>query len=144
MRATPGVIPELSEVRNHWYDAGVEAAFANAPFRLPDAPAEADLLAKYFRVLGDRTRLRVLELVAEHERPVGELVRLLDEPQTKVSNHLACLRWCGFVTTRREHRTIHYRLADERVTAVIALARELLHDNADHVAACTTVDNTPR
>jgi DNA-binding transcriptional ArsR family regulator len=118
----------------------MEAALANAPFRLPANPAEADLLAKYFRVLGDRTRLRVLELVAEQERSVGELVELLGEPQTKVSNHLACLRWCGFVATRREHRTIHYRLADERVSAVIELGRALLHDNEDHVAACRHVD----
>jgi len=118
----------------------MEAALANAPFRLPADPAEADLLAKYFRVLGDRTRLRVLELVSDRERSVGELVELLGEPQTKVSNHLACLRWCGFVATRREHRTIHYRLADERVAAVIELGRALLHDNDDHVAACRRVD----
>ena len=118
----------------------MEAALANAPFRLPANPAEADLLAKYFRVLGDRTRLRVLELVAEQERSVGELVELLGEPQTKVSNHLACLRWCGFVATRREHRTIHYRLADERVAAVIELGRALLHDNEEHIAACRRVD----
>ena len=76
----------------------------------------------------------------KRERSVGELVELLGEPQTNVSNHLACLRWCGFVTTRREHRTIHYRLADERVLEVIALGRALLHDNEDHVAACQRVD----
>jgi DNA-binding transcriptional ArsR family regulator len=111
-----------------------------APFRLPVAPSESDLLAKYFRVLGDRTRLRVLQLVADRERSVGELVELLAEPQPKVSNHLACLRWCGFVTTRREHRTIHYRLADERVASVIELARGLLHDNEEHIAACRHVD----
>jgi DNA-binding transcriptional ArsR family regulator len=118
----------------------VEAALANAPFRLPAEPVEAELLAKYFRVLGDPTRLRVLDLVRERERSVGELVALLGESQPKVSNHLACLRWCGFVTTRREHRTIHYRLADERVAAVIELGRALLHANADHVAACRRVD----
>ena len=93
----------------------MSSVLANAPFRLPAAPVEADLMAKYFRVLGDPIRLRVLELVAAGERSVGELVELLGEPQTKVSNHLACLRWCGFVTTRREHRTIHYGLADPRV-----------------------------
>jgi DNA-binding transcriptional ArsR family regulator len=118
----------------------MEAATLRAPFRLPDAPSEADLLAKYFRVLGDRTRLRVLELVADRERSVGELVSLLGEPQSKVSNHLACLRWCGFVATRREHRTIHYRLADDRVAAVVDLGRALLHDNAEHVAVCGRVD----
>lgn len=117
----------------------VEAAIASAPFRLPDAPSEADLLAKYFRVLGDRTRLRVLELVADRERSVGELVSLIGEPQSNVSNHLACLRWCGFVATRREHRTVHYRLSDERVAAVIELGRALLHDNAEHIAACRHV-----
>jgi DNA-binding transcriptional ArsR family regulator len=118
----------------------VEAAALSAPFRLPAAPDEADLLAKYFRVLGDRTRLRVLELVADDERSVGELVAMLGEPQSKVSNHLACLRWCGFVATRREHRTIYYRLADERVAAVVELGRSLLHDNAEHIAACGRVD----
>ena len=118
----------------------MDAVIANAPFRLPAAPTEADLVAKYFRVLGDRTRLRVLELVAERERSAGELVALLGEPQTKVSNHLACLRWCGFVVTRREHRTIHYRLADDRVADVIELGHALLCENADHVAACRRVD----
>ena len=118
----------------------MEAALADAPFRLPDSPGEADLLAKYFRVLGDRTRLRVLELVAARERSAGELAELLGAPQPKVSNHLACLRWCGFVATRRDHRTIYYGLADDRVAAVIELGRALLHNNADHVAACRRVD----
>ena len=116
------------------------AALTDAPFRLPAAPAEPDLLAKYFRVLGDGTRLRILELVRDEERSVGELVGLLGESQSKVSNHLACLRWCGFVATRREHRTVHYRLADARVAALVDLAREVLHDNDDHVAACRRVD----
>jgi ArsR family transcriptional regulator len=118
----------------------METAVLKAPFRLPPAPAEGDLLAKYFRVLGDTTRLRVLDLVADQARSVGELAQLLGQPQPKVSNHLACLRWCGFVSTRREHRTVYYRLADERVRAVVALGRELLHGNEEHVAACRRVD----
>ena len=99
-----------------------------------------ELVAKYFRALGDPTRLRVLELVGDRERSVGELVELLGVPQPKVSKHLACLRWCGFVVTRREHRTVYYRLADERVAAVLELGRALLADNVEHVAACGTID----
>jgi DNA-binding transcriptional ArsR family regulator len=118
----------------------METRLLDSPFRLPTPPTEAHLLAKYFRVLGDRTRLSILALLAEHERSVGELAGLLSEPQPKVSNHLACLRWCGFVSTRREHRTIHYRLADERVSEVVQLARGLLRENAEHVAACQRVD----
>jgi DNA-binding transcriptional ArsR family regulator len=129
-----------ADIRKICIIAPVEASLLNAPFRLPDAPAESDLLSKYFRVLGDGTRLRILELVADRERAVGELARLLGESQPKVSNHLACLRWCGFVVTRREHRTIYYRLADERVRTVVALGRELLRDNAEHVAACHRVE----
>ena len=111
-----------------------------APFRLPDTPARSDLVAKYFRALGDPTRLRILELLqAEGELSAGELTRRLGQAQPKVSNHLACLRWCGFVTTRREHRVVHYRLADQRVTAILELAQGLLDDNGDHVAACCRI-----
>jgi len=115
------------------------AVLETAPFRLPDAPGEQDLLAKYFRALGDPTRLRVLELIADGERSVGDLVTALELSQPKVSNHLACLRWCGFVTTRREHRTIYYRLADDRLRQIVMLARELLSQNAAHVAACARI-----
>src|SRR5213596_3457763 len=120
-------------------------ALEDSPFELPDQPLETELVAKYFRGLGEPTRLRILELLlAEGELSVGELVERLAEPQPKVSNHLACLRWCGFVATRREHRTVYYRLADERVEAVIALGRELLYDNEEHVAACRRVDGSER
>jgi DNA-binding transcriptional ArsR family regulator len=116
------------------------AILETAPFRLPDAPGEQDLLAKYFRALGDPTRLRVLELLGDGERSVSQLVAALALSQPKVSNHLACLRWCGFVTTRREHRTIYYRMADDRVREIVSLARQLLAENADHVAACARID----
>lgn len=111
-----------------------------SPFELPSAPTEPDLVAKYFRVLGDATRLRIVELLAEHgELSVGGLVALLKEPQPMISNHLACLRWCGFVVTRREHRTVHYSVADKRVITLVALGRALLRDNAQHVSECQTV-----
>jgi len=112
-----------------------------APFALPERLTESDLVAKYFKVLSDSTRVRILELLDERgELSVSELVEALGESQPKVSNHLACLRWCGFVHTRREHPSVLYRVADERVMAVLALGRALLGDNAEHVAACRRVD----
>jgi DNA-binding transcriptional ArsR family regulator len=111
------------------------------PFQLSPAPTETELLAKYFRALGDPTRLRILGLLEEEgELSVGQIVERLGLPQPKVSNHLACLRWCGFVLGEREHRTVYYRLLDDRVTAAIELARSLLGDNAEHVRACGTID----
>ena len=111
-----------------------------ALFRLPEIPTRADLVAKYFRALGDPTRLRILGLLQSGgELSAGELTRRLGQPQPKVSNHLACLRWCGFVATRRDHRVVYYRLADQRVAAMLELANGLLADNAEHVAACCRI-----
>ncbi len=108
-----------------------------APFTLPHPLTQPDLLAKYFQVLSDATRVRILELLRDRgELPVGQIVEALGQSQPKVSNHLACLRWCGFVHTRREHPSVLYRVADERVLEVLALGRALLSDNAEHVAAC--------
>lgn len=112
-----------------------------APFALPEQPAAADLVAKYFRALGDPTRVRILALLRERECSVGELVATLGAAQPRVSNHLACLRWCGFVAARREHRTVYYRLADERVSALLDVGHALLADNAEHVAACRRIDS---
>ena len=115
-----------------------------APFRLPDAPAETDLVAKYFRGLGDPIRLRILELLrAEGELTVGQLVERLGLAQPKVSNHLACLRWCGFVEARREHRTVFNKISDKRVVRMLDLAQALLADNAEHVAACCRIEEQP-
>jgi DNA-binding transcriptional ArsR family regulator len=113
-----------------------------APFALSEAPTEAELVGKYFRALGDTTRVRIMELLRDHdELSVGELVERLGQSQPKVSNHLACLRWCGFVHTRRDHPTVYYRVADERVTQLLALGRALLADNAEHVAACRRIES---
>jgi len=114
-----------------------------APFRLPEAPVAADLVAKYFRGLGEPTRLRILELLRdEGELSVGELVQRLGVPQPKVSNHLACLRWCGFIGARREHRVVFNRIADQRVLDMLELAHALLADNEEHVAACCRIEET--
>lgn len=118
----------------------MSAVLSSAPFRLPAAPLPTDLVAKYFRGLGDPTRLRILELLREGELTVGQLVTRLGMPQPKVSNHLACLRWCGFIEGRREGRTVYNRVADARVLAMLDLAEALLTDNAEHVAACCHIE----
>lgn len=114
---------------------------STSPFTLADAPSRTELLAKYFRGLGDPTRLRILQLLEDAgELSAGELVAQLGMPQATVSTHLGCLRWCGFVATRREQRSVIYRIADGRVSDLIALANSLLDDNAEHLACCQTID----
>ncbi len=76
---------------------------------------QVELTAKLFRGLGDPNRLQILECLVEKERNVGELVDLLGAPQGRVSNHLACLRWCGSASpTSSSASTCAARLAPTR------------------------------
>src|SRR5436190_296304 len=104
------------------------------PFRLSPDATDIELLAKYFRGFGDPTRLRILALLHDGERSVGDLVGELGQPQPKVSNHLACLRWCGFVKAERRGKRVFYSVADPRVTEIIAMTRLLLDGNERHVS----------
>lgn len=102
----------------------------------------ADLYARFFRALGDPTRVRLLELLLDSpvgECSVSELVAALDAPQSRVSTHLGCLRWCGLVQSRREGKQVYYRVADGRVRALLALAGALVRDHAAGVASCGMV-----
>ena len=126
------------------YTRAVSTALSKAPFQLPDTPNRSDLVAKYFRTLADPTRLRILQLLRDKgELSVGQIAERLGVTQPGVSNHLACLRWCGFVVTERQHRTAFNFVADERVLTLLELANELLDDNAEHVAACCHTKEQP-
>lgn len=103
---------------------------------------QLQLTAKFFRGLGDPTRLKILQLLLERQRHVTELVNLLKVPQGRLSNHLACLSWCGYVTTTREGRNRYYRVADKRVRKILGLAREMVANNAEHIWACTRISRT--
>ena len=89
-----------------------------------------ELLAKWFRGLDDPVRLAILEILNNRERSVDELCEELGMKQPRISNHLACLRWCGFVATRRRGQRIFYRLADPNVSAILVLAHASVARNA--------------
>jgi DNA-binding transcriptional ArsR family regulator len=100
---------------------------------------ESEALSRYFRVLGDPTRLRIIAVLLEDDRAVSELVEILQVPQSRVSNHLACLKWCGVVTSERRGRSVVYRLADERISRVVDLAASLAEPNCDHLRSCSRI-----
>jgi ArsR family transcriptional regulator, cadmium/lead-responsive transcriptional repressor len=98
---------------------------------------EMCLLAKFFNGFANSTRLSILLLLAQRgEMKVGELVEELGAPQPRVSDHLRCLAWCGYVEVRREGRNAYYSVADERVLEVLRLGESLLRDNLEHVESC--------
>lgn len=104
-----------------------------------EAPSEEILdlaAARLFRVLGDPTRLRILELISRRERNVSELVELTGMPQNRVSSHLACLKWCGLAEDRREGRFAFYRATEPSLADLIDRGRGLAEARAEHLASC--------
>lgn len=109
--------------------------------RVPESLRQrAGVMARFFRGMDDPTRVLILELLLEGEKNVSELVELLGMPQGRVSTHLGCLRWCGYVTTRREGRNIYYRLADDRVRALLRIAQELMAEHARELLSCHVIN----
>lgn len=64
-----------------------------------------------FLALGDKTRLRIINLIRGGEVCVWFFTEVLGESQPKISRHLAYLRNAGVVTTRREGKWIYYSIA---------------------------------
>lgn len=110
-----------------------------APSTKGAATVEPEALARYFRVLGDPTRLRILTALLEKEQSVSELVRSLRVPQSRISNHLGCLRWCRFVIADRRGRRIVYRIADDRVAELLGRGAALTAPHCDHLASCSRI-----
>ena len=85
-----------------------------------------------FRALADRTRLRLLNLMASEEVCVCYFVEILRTPQPKISRHLAYLRRAGVVDVRRQGKWMHYRIikpADSQAAQVLKDVRSWLSNN---------------
>ncbi len=88
-----------------------------------ERPLPLDLL---FRALADRTRLRLLNLIADREICVCYFVQILKISQPKISRHLAYLRRAGIVAARRQGRWMHYRLVSPSDAVASALLKETI------------------
>ena len=94
------------------------------------AKAQFDL-ARFFQALGDKTRLRLLNLMGDREICVCYLVEILGHPQPKISRHLAYLRSAGIVAARREGKWMHYRIVTpphEGAARVLKQTLEILRE----------------
>lgn len=98
--------------------------------------ARHEVLGAFFQGLSDPTRVRILELLATAPMTVTELVERLDLAQGRISSHLSCLRWCGYVEARAEGRYNRYRLVDERVRQILGLGEAIVRDNATRLTSC--------
>ena len=104
------------------------------------APTGPELAAKFFRGLGDPTRIKILQILLEQgDKNVGELVDLLGSPQGRVSSHLACLRGCGYALSYRDGKNVYYTIGDPRVRDILQLAQQILFDNLQRILECEII-----
>jgi len=100
------------------------------PARTASAPVRADpvyvVKARLFRTLGHPVRIRILELLRDGERGVGELQTELNLDSSGTSQHLSALRQLGLLDSRREGTSVYYRIKDPRVADLLAVAKEIL------------------
>jgi len=85
----------------------------------------AEKAAAFLKTLAHEGRLMILCHLGNGERSVGELESLLDMRQAAVSQMLARLRDEGLVDTRRDGKTVYYRLANDNTSQVIGLLYKL-------------------
>ena len=86
----------------------------------------SEVKAELFKALGHPARVRVLEVLADGERSVGDLQPLVGIESSHLSQQLAVLRRAGLVTTRKEGASVVYALADPLVAELLAVAKRLL------------------
>jgi ArsR family transcriptional regulator, cadmium/lead-responsive transcriptional repressor len=103
-------------------------------------PADVELTARFFSGLADPTRLSIVELLLERPHTVGEIAARLGLRQSRVSNALVCLKWCGYVEARHEGRYVWYAVTDPGVRELVSLARTIMADHAAEIASCRRLD----
>ena len=93
-------------------------------------------VARYFSVLGEPTRLRLLHALCQDERCVNDLIKATGLTQANASRHLGLMYQAGMLSRRRDGTQIFYKLADPMY---VELCRTVsVQVNGRTVAACTT------
>ena len=81
-------------------------------------------LADLFSALSDPTRLRIISVLLDGERNVGEIASQLDMTESAVSHQLRGLRFMRLVRSRKEGRQVFYALDDDHVGKLYRLGLE--------------------
>ncbi len=86
----------------------------------------SEIKAELFKALAHPARIRVLELLAEGERPVGEIQPLVGIEASHLSQQLGVLRRAGLVVTRKAGSSVFYAIRDPLLVELLAVAKRML------------------
>ena len=84
--------------------------------------------AEFFKTLGHPVRIRLLELLAERDHAVHELLQRIDVEPSNLSQHLAVLRRTQLVVSRRQRGEVIYSVSAPEVRELLIIARSILVD----------------
>ena len=94
------------------------------------------LKGDFFKTLGHPARVRILELLTDRDRSVGELLPEVGIESSNLSQQLGVLRRAGVVTTRKDGNTVIYSIASPDIAELLTVARKVLTTVlSDRVAA---------
>lgn len=99
-------------------------------FDLEEMKRSAARASALMKTLGHQGRLMILCQLATGEKSVGELSRLLEIPQSPLSQHLSRMRGEGLVTPRRDAQTVYYSLNSDEAGKIIECVYALFCANA--------------
>ena len=94
------------------------------------APVSVDALAETFKVLGDSTRVRILDALSRSELCVCDIAGLLGLSESAVSHQLRLLRGMRLVRPRREGRMMFYTLDDQHIVGLFEQGLEHVEERA--------------
>jgi DNA-binding transcriptional ArsR family regulator len=77
-----------------------------------------DSVARYFSLLAEPTRLKILHSICHDERSVSNIVAATGATQTNVSRHLSLMHQAGVVSRRRDGSTVYYKVLDPEFAEV--------------------------
>ena len=85
---------------------------------MPD-DADIEKVVSFYKVLADKTRLRILYAIKEQEMCAGDIAVLLDMTKSAVSHQLAVMRNMHQIKSRRDGKNVFYSLDDEHIVDIL-------------------------
>jgi DNA-binding transcriptional ArsR family regulator len=100
--------------------------------------------ADFFKALAHPVRIRIVELLRDGPRSVGQLQEAIGAPPSSVSQQLAVLRSRGLVTTERRGTTVMYAVSDRDIYELLDVARRIFNAHlSDTIDLLRLVDAEP-
>ncbi len=94
------------------------------------------LVSKFFKGFADYSRLCIFQSLMDGEKTVTEIIDYTGFSQSKISNHLKCLRESDLVEARQDGKFIYYEIKDEKIKTILSIATEVIKDVSEEKLNC--------